>query len=79
MDYKVNIDVTDVGVDWNDAGRWRCFGFVAYGNNIDEVYENVCVYETDQDGGEIGCYGLEMVRKYVRLEIENFISNYFKN
>lgn len=53
-----NIDITDIGIDWQDAGPWRSYGVESYGDTVADVMANAVIYELDQDGGELNCYAL---------------------
>jgi hypothetical protein len=52
------IDISDIGIKWQDAGPWRSYGVESYGDSENDLLANAVVYETDQDGGEINCYAL---------------------
>lgn len=54
-----NIDESDLGVDYQDAGPWRSYGLESHGETIEELFENAYVYEIDQDGGELNHYHIE--------------------
>ena len=54
-----SIDESDIGVDFQDEGPWRCYGVQSEGSTIEELFDNATIYETDQDGGELNCYSLE--------------------
>lgn len=53
----INIDISDLGVEYRDCGPWRSYGLETYGATFEELWDNAVVYETDQDGGELDCYG----------------------
>ena len=53
-----NIDESDLGVDYQDAGPWRSYGLESSGETIEELINNATIYETDQDGGELDCYSI---------------------
>lgn len=52
------IDITDIGISWQDAGLWRSYGVESYGDTVADVMANAVIYELDQDGEELNCYGL---------------------
>lgn len=54
---KYSID-SDLGVNWQDAGQWRCYQIYSIGDSLKELYEEATISEIDQDGGEIDTYGL---------------------
>lgn len=49
----------DLGISYQDSGPWRSYSISAGGDNIDELMEDVTISETDQNGGELDCYGLD--------------------
>ena len=49
----------DLGIDYRDAGPWRSYELTAGGDTQAELIEDATISETDQDGGELDCYGFE--------------------
>lgn len=56
---KYNISINDMSIDYRDCGPWRSYSLEASGSNLEELIQDITIAETDQDGGELRCYGLE--------------------
>ena len=63
--YKYKVDISDIGVDYQDSGAWRCYGVEAFGNNLSELINSATIYETDQDGGTLDCYDMDVAESAV--------------
>lgn len=59
MQYKYEIVIDDLGIDYQDEGPWRSYMLESYGDTIDEVFDNAQIAEIDQDGGELYDYSIE--------------------
>jgi hypothetical protein len=56
---KYSVVEEDIGVNYQDCGPWRSYGVDSFGNSLEELMENATVFEVDQDGGELNCYGID--------------------
>jgi len=53
--YDFQIEVGELGYADSDENGWRNPEFIeAWGNNLDELFDNAVVHFNDQDGGEKG-------------------------
>ena len=78
-----NIDESDIGIDYQDTGPWRSYGVESSGETIEELFDNATVYETDQDGGIIDSYDLDVadddVYKVATIYISDLVSTTVDN
>jgi len=77
--YEHNIEVNDLGVPYEDCGRWRGYSLVTFGDTKDQLIENASISETDQDGGEIATYGLEDAPREVDDAVMTWIEDAIKD
>lgn len=70
-----NIDESDIGIEYQDAGPWRSYGLESSGETIEELFENATIYETDQDGGEIDSYSIDDAEVEVYRVANKFLSD----
>ncbi len=53
-------------VEYQDEGPWRSFDLKAEGNSYEQILDDAAIFEIDQDGGELRCYGLSEASEEVR-------------
>jgi hypothetical protein len=73
----IDLNIDDLGVDYQDAGPWRSYSFHTYGSTLEDLWDNATVSEIDQDGGELNCYGASEASKEVYDAIEKIINEAF--
>ena len=59
MKDKVYFEFEDLEIEYRDSEQWRSYSFSCSGNSLGSCLSDVTVSETDQDGGELGCYGFD--------------------
>jgi len=58
--YRYFIPDGDLGVPFEDSGRWRSYEISgAAANSVKEFLDGISISEVDQDGGEIDTYGFD--------------------
>lgn len=65
----------DLGIDYQDAGPWRSYELVTYGDDKEQLLANATIAEIDQDGGELDCYELCEAISDVAVAVEKLIDN----
>jgi hypothetical protein len=73
----IELNVDDLGVNYQDCGPWRSYSFNTFGSTLEELWDNATVSEIDQDGGEIDCYGAGEAPMEVFNMIEKIINEAF--
>lgn len=69
----IDINIDDLGIEYHDSGLWRSYGFETHGETMEELWDNATVFETDQDGGELDCYGAGEAATDVYEAVEKII------
>jgi len=67
---KYIIDIPDLGVVYEDAGPWRSYTMVTWGDNYSDLIDNADISEVDQDGGELATYDYGECTGEVALAVE---------
>ncbi len=79
---KYNID-EDIGVDYCDEPPWRSYNVVGEGDTLGELYNDLCIAETGQDGDEVGLYSLveatDEIIEATYLTMEHYILALIRN
>ena len=73
----MNISIDDLGIEYQDSGKWRSYSLESNGNTLIELQNNAAISETDQDGGEIKTYNLLEAGSEVFIKCMSIIESEF--